>query len=102
MSEPDDNPFLAPQSKDFARDARARGEPGVVATIIGVIAGLIIAVVMFCVTFFFTCLGVLSIDDPIGAFGESLVFAVAGITAAASFAFTVWGIRRISAAIRRR
>jgi drug/metabolite transporter (DMT)-like permease len=102
MSEPDDNPFLAPQSKDIARDVRPRGKPSVLATVVGVIVGLMIAAVVFCGTFFVTCLGLLSFTQQPGELGEISVFVISGLTAVAAFVFTVWGIRRISSSTRTR
>ena len=100
MNPPDDNPFVAPQVPDHAGlpDGLKR-QPGPVAIIFSVLVGIVVAAVTFCVTFFFTCLGVMAIDEQIGEAGEVFVFLVAGLTAIAALWLTVkillWFVRII-------
>ncbi len=96
MSTPEPNPYEVSPFTDpvVIRDDRLK--PGPVAIVFSVILGLLVAVVMFCVTFFFTCLGMMSVQKPdINAAGEVIVFAVAGVTAIASFIFTYWGVLKL-------
>ena len=96
MITPEPNPYEVSPFTDPAATPGQRSKPGPVAVVFSVILGLVVAVVMFCVTFFFTCLGMMSVQKPdINAAGEVIVFAVAGVTAIASFIFTYWGMLKL-------
>ena len=92
---PDENPYLATQVADIAMTVSDRSRPGAVAIVFSVTTGLVVAVLTFGATFFFTCLGVNSIDSLRGEFGMILVFVIAGVTTVAAFIFTVWGFLKI-------
>ncbi len=93
MSAPEPNPYEVSPFTDPAAIRDDRSKPGPVAVGFSVTLGLIVAIATFCVTFFFTCLGMISVQQPeINEFGEVIVFAVAGVTALAAFMFTVWGV----------
>lgn len=86
--QPDENPYLAPQVADIATSVTDRQKPGAVAVVLTVVLGLVTAVIAFAVTFFFTCLGMLSIDGLDNESGWGVVLLVAGLTAVAAFIFT--------------
>ena len=83
--QPEDNPYLATQVADIAGSVSDRSQPGKVAIVFSVMTGLAVAVLTFGVTFFFTCLGVNSIDGLRDEFGMVIVFVVAGLTTVAAF-----------------
>jgi hypothetical protein len=93
--QPEENPYLATQVADVASSAPERSQPGTAAIVFSVITGLAVAVLTFGVTFFFTCVGVNSIDGLRSEFGMVIVFVVAGLTTVATFVFTVWGFLKI-------
>lgn len=75
-----------------------RSQPGPLAIFFSILSGLVVAVVVFAATFVFTCAG-LRWDDELGI---EFVFVIAGITAIAAFAFTLWGILKIIRAIKQK
>ena len=100
--QPEENPYLATQVADVAGSVSDRSQPGTVAIVFSVMTGLAVAVLTFGATFFFTCLGVNSIDglrDPF--FGMVIVCVVAGLTTVAAFVFTVWGFLKIVRSLKR-
>lgn len=99
--QPEDNPYLATEVADIAMSISDRSKPGAVAIVFSVMTGLAVAVFTFVTTFFFTCLGVNSIDGLRGGFGMVLVCVVAGVTTVAAFAFTVWGFLKIARSLKR-
>ena len=103
MSEPqkpEDNPYLATQVADIAGAADDRKSPGPVAIIFAILLGATTAVVTFCLTFFFTCLGM---TGPGGSTGE-IVFPISllvgAVTAIALTWFAVWGFLKIVKALK--
>ena len=104
MSEPhsaEENPYLATQVADISTSGSDRSQPGTLAIVFSVMTGLAVAVLTFGVTFFFTCLGVNSIDGLRSEFGMVIVFVVAGLTTVAAFVFTVWGCLKVVRALKR-
>lgn len=99
-SQPDENPYLATQVTDFAVSVSDRSKPGTVAIVFSVMTGLAVAVLAFAATFFFTCLGVNSINSLRGDFGMVLVFGISGVTTVAAFVFTVWGFLKVVRALK--
>ncbi len=99
--QPEDNPYLATQVADVAGSVSDRSQPGTVAIVFSVMTGLAVAVLTFGVTFFFTCLGVNSIDGLRGEFGMVIACVVAGVTTVAAFVFTVWGFLKIVRSLKR-
>ena len=99
--QPEENPYLATQVADVAGSVSDRSQPGTVAIVFSVMTGLAVAVLTFGVTFFFTCLGVNSIDGLRDEFGMVIVFVVAGLTTVAAFVFTVWGFLKIVRSLKR-
>lgn len=93
--QPEDNPYLATQVADIATSVSDRSRLGTAAIVFSVMAGLAVAVLTFGATFFFTCLGVNSIDGLGNEFRVVIVFGVAGLTTVAAFVFTVWGFLKI-------
>ena len=104
MSEPqsaEENPYVATQVADIAASVSDRSQPGTLAIVFSVMAGLAVAVLTFAATFFFTCLGVNAIDSLRGEVGVVLVFVIAGVTTVAAFVFTVWGFLKIVRSLKR-
>ena len=99
-SEFDDNPFTASEFRERVADPSKRSKPGPIAVFFSVVLGLVVAVVVFAATFFFTCLGVSSIKGLDNEFGFALICGIAGITAIATFAFTFRGIQKIVRALK--
>ena len=99
--QPEENPYEATQVADIATSVSDRQKPGTVAVLFSVILGLVVAVIAFGATFFFTCLGVLSIDGMNEDNGMVFASLVAGPTAVAAFIFTVWGFLKIVRAFKR-
>lgn len=97
---PEENPYLATQVADVAASLSDRRQPGTVAIVFSVMTGLAVAVLTFGVTFFFTCVGVNSIDGLRSEFGMVIVFVVAGLTTVAAFVFTVWGFLKFVRAMK--
>ncbi len=95
--QPEDNPYLATQVADIAGSVSDRSQPGTVAIVFSVMTGLAVAVL----TFFFTCLGVNSIDGLGGDLEMVLVLVIAGVTTVAAFVFTVWGFLKIVRSLKR-
>lgn len=96
--QPEENPYRASQVADIATSVSDRSQPGPVAIVFSVMTGLAVAVLTFCATFFFTCLGVISVasDGPMsGDFGMAVVFVVAGLATVAAFVFTVMGFLKV-------
>ena len=98
--QPDENPYLATQVADIATSVSDRSKPGTVAIVFSVMTGLAVALLTFAATFFFTCLGVNSIDGLRSEFGMVIVFVVAGLTTVAAFVFTVWGFLKVVRALK--
>lgn len=98
--QPEDNPYLTTQVADVAQTVGDRKTPGPVAIIFAILLGAATAVVTFCVTFFFTCLG---LTGP-GGSGSNATFPAAilvGIlTAIALTWFAVWGFLKIVTALK--
>ena len=103
MSEPqrpEDNPYLATQVADVAQTVGSRKTPGPVAIIFAILLGGTTAVVTFCLTFFFTCLGM---TGPGGSTGETVLpisLLVGSVTAIALTWFAVWGFLKIVMAFK--
>lgn len=87
------NPYVAPQVHDAPPFDRKK--PGPVAIFFGIVIALAMAGLTFCVSFFFTCLGVMSVSNGPGVISEALVFLIAGLTAIAAFALTLWGFLKV-------
>jgi len=92
---------VASQVADISTSASDRSHPGAVAIVFSVMTGLAVAVLAFAATFFFTCLGVNSIDGLRGDFGMALVFVTTAVTTVAAFVFTVWGCLKIVRSLKR-
>ncbi len=95
MSEPEPNPYEVSPFAELAASPDQRSKPGPVAVVFSVILGLVVAIAMFCVTFFVTCLGVSSVRELDNEFGFFIMCAIAGLTAIAAFLFTYWGIMKL-------
>ena len=95
---PDVNPYVAPEVTDIAASATDRRKPGTLAVVISVVLGLVVAVLVFGATFFFTCVGVMSTRSLDNEFGILLVFLVASLTTVAAFVFAVRGFLKIARA----
>lgn len=98
--QPEENPYLATQVADISTSVSDRSQPGTVAIVFSVMTGLAVAVLAFAATFFFTCLGVNSINSLRGDFGMVLVFGISGVTTVAAFVFTVWGFLKVVRALK--
>ena len=66
-----------------------------------VVLGLAVAVAVFGVTFFFTCLGIYSIGSLDNAAGAVIVWGVAILTAVGAFFFTLWGMLKVIRAFKK-
>ncbi len=98
--QPENNPYLATQVADVARTVGDRKTPGPVAIIFAILLGAVTAIVTFCVTFFFTCLG---LTGPGGSGSNATLPAailVGILTAIALTWFAVWGFLKIVTALR--
>ena len=100
-SQPDENPYLATEVAEIATSVSDRSRPGAVAIVFSVMTGLAVAVLTFAATFFFTCLGLNSVDSLRGDFGMVLVFGITGVTTIAAFVFTVWGFLKVVRSLKR-
>lgn len=103
MPEPqqaDDNPYLATQVADIATSISDRKTPGPVAIIFAILLGATTAVVTFCVTFFFTCLGLSGSGNGMPGATMTAVFVIAIVTAVAATWFAVWGFLNIVKAVK--
>jgi hypothetical protein len=96
----EENPYIAPQVTDIAASVTPRQKPSTVAVVISVVLGIVVAVLVFGVSFFFTCLGVMSVRSLDNEFGMVVTFLVASLTAVAAFVFTVWGLLKIVRALK--
>lgn len=97
----DNNPYIASQVTDIAISATDRRKPGTLAVVTSVALGLVVAVLVFGATFFFTCLGVISVGSLDNEFGLVLVFLVASLTTVAAFIFTVWGFLKAARTMKK-
>jgi len=95
MSTPEPNPYEFSPFTDPAASPDQRSKPGPIAVVFSVILGLVVAVVMFCVSFFFTCLGVMSLPQHQSEFDLAICSIIAGVTAIAAFVFSYRGILKL-------
>lgn len=107
MSEPqppEDNPYLASQVTDIATSVGDRKTPGPVAIIFAILVGATTAVVTFCMTFFFTCLGLAGLVPGGGGWTSDAAFPlsllVGVVTAIAATWFAVWGFLKVVRALK--
>lgn len=107
MSEPqspDDNPYLASQVPDIATSVGDRKTLGTVAIIFAILLGVTTAVVTFCMTFFFTCLGLTGLVPGRGGWTSDaalpLSMLVGVVTAIAATWFAVWGFLKVVRAMK--
>jgi hypothetical protein len=98
---PEENPYLVTQVADVTGAVSDRKSPGPVA-VFAVLLGAATAIVTFCVTFFFTCLGLTgpggSSSSPGVTFSTVLLIAIA--TAILVTCFAVWGFLKILRALK--
>ncbi len=99
--QPEENPYLASQVADIATSVSERSQPGPVAIVFSVMTGLAVAVLTFCATFFFTCLGVTAVGRKWSDFGMVVAFVVAGLTTVAAFVFTVRGFLKVVRSLKK-
>ena len=100
--QPEQNPYEATQVAEMATSVTDRQKPGTVAVAFSVVLGLVLAVIAFGVSFFATCVGLDGIGavDVDSASGTAFLLLVAGLTAVAAFALTVWGLLKIMRAMK--
>ncbi len=96
----DINPYIASEVTDIATSVTDRRKPGALAVVMSVALGLVVAVLVFGATFFFTCLGVMSVGSLDNEFGMVLTFSVASLTTVAAFVFAVRGFLKIASAMK--
>jgi hypothetical protein len=94
-SEPD--PYTVPEVPDIPPNTSRRAGP--IAIFFGFLIACVLAAVAFGLSFFFTCLGVVSIAGD-GPFALILVWTISGLTTVAAFAFSLWGFLKIVVAIK--
>jgi len=97
----EENPYIATELTDIATSVTDRQKPSTVAVVFSVVLGLVVAVLVFGASFFFTCLGVMSVRSLDNEFGMVATFLVASLTAVAAFVFTVWGRLKILRALKK-
>ncbi len=103
MSEPqkpEDNPYVATQVADIATTAGDRRAPGPVAILFAVVLGAATAIVTFCLTFFFTCLGLPNVAPSFDSTVLVIVFGIAIATTIAVTWFAVWGFLKLVSAVK--
>lgn len=101
LKSPDPNPYEfgeIPEPDPFQDPVRPR-PPGPVAVFFSVVLGLVVAAATFCVTFFFTCLGISnsSLNDEAEI---TIVFGVSGLTAVGALVLSVWGLLKLGKLFR--
>lgn len=98
-SSPDPNPYIAPDVLDIPPQASQKAGP--VAIFFGFIIASTLAAAAFGLSFFFTCLGVMSIGGD-GDFAMVLIWGISGLTTIAAFVFSLWGFLKIVEGFKRR
>jgi hypothetical protein len=95
---PEDNPYLATQVADVPL-SEGNKTPGPLTIITAILIGGVTAVVTFCVTFFFTCLGLADFGGSSSGATLTTVALIAIVTAIIVTWFAVWGFLKIVAVI---
>ncbi len=98
--QPENNPYLATQVADVARTAGDRKTPGPVAIIFAILLGAVTAIVTFCATFFFTCLGLTSPGGSTTYATFPAAILVGIVTAIALTWFAVWGFLKLVTSLK--
>jgi len=98
-SSPGPDPYIAPDVLDIPADMSQKAGP--IAIFFGFVIACALAAATFVLSFFFTCLGVVSVVGD-GNFAWILVWGISGLTTIAAFAFSLWGFLKVVEGFKRR
>ncbi len=89
---PQDNLFAAPTSIDRPSAGSPGNAPGTLAIVVSVIIAILVSIPVFMVTFFFTCIGMSSIQALNNEAGIVVVTVIAGATSILSLILVTKGL----------